>query len=699
MSLDQVMRSAISGLNAQQTALRNTASNVANVNTPGYVRTEVSLAARSVNGQGAGVEVAAVRRVADEFLQQELVRASGYTAYYDAQAKIYDRLQALLGDPGSNAHLSGRIDAMFQSFTKLATDPADLARRVDGVQKVATLLDEVGRLSASVQDLRTEADRRIVADVDRLNTALVKIDRLNAEISRTSVAGTEATGLMEQRQQAIEQIADIVDLRTVEQADGRLHLYTTSGLPLIDNSLRQLVYESGGQVGATSRFDAITVNRVDLATGQPAGNGDPLFPALRSGSLKGLVEMRDVGLVDAADMLGSLASGLMDALNGAHNASSAVPPPASLTGRNTGALATDPHGFTGRATFAALDASGAVVAQTTIDFSAHVTLGDVVTAVNAGLGGDATLTLSGGAFAFAAVAGQSAGVVVAQDPASPSARAGRGFADTFGLNDLVRADAPAHFDTGLDGGAGHGFGATGTVRLELRGPGGQIARSHTLDFASLGGTVTSVLGDLNTAFTGVASFALDDDGALNVTPAPGREGFAIHVADDVTQRGTTGVSFSRFFGLGAGYPATAASGMELRADIRAAPERLALARFDAAAVPVLSDTDNAGALALEAARGQAMGFGAAGGLGTVQRTVSEYAAAVLGAIGGEAGRTEGLALDRQVLSDEIRSRRDAVSGVNLDEELANMVLFQNAYNAAARLISTANQMYETLLNL
>ncbi|HZD26953.1 MAG TPA: flagellar basal body rod C-terminal domain-containing protein, partial [Alphaproteobacteria bacterium] len=54
--------------------------------------------------------------------------------------------------------------------------------------------------------------------------------------------------------------------------------------------------------------------------------------------------------------------------------------------------------------------------------------------------------------------------------------------------------------------------------------------------------------------------------------------------------------------------------------------------------------------------------------------------------------------DRAALADEIRTRRDSEGGVNLDEELSNMIVFQNAYNAAARLITTANQMFETLMN-
>ncbi|MBT6427613.1 MAG: flagellar biosynthesis protein FlgK, partial [Rhodospirillaceae bacterium] len=78
MSLDAILRTALSGLNTNQSALRTTSQNIANVNTPGYARQEVVLATASAGGQSMGVEIGEVRRIVDKFLTKELIGASAY---------------------------------------------------------------------------------------------------------------------------------------------------------------------------------------------------------------------------------------------------------------------------------------------------------------------------------------------------------------------------------------------------------------------------------------------------------------------------------------------------------------------------------------------------------------------------------------------------------------------------------------------
>ncbi len=81
----------------------------------------------------------------------------------------------------------------------------------------------------------------------------------------------------------------------------------------------------------------------------------------------------------------------------------------------------------------------------------------------------------------------------------------------------------------------------------------------------------------------------------------------------------------------------------------------------------------------------------------MRATLADYAGQILAQSGQEAARSSSLGADRTALMLEISARRESVTGVNLDEELSNMILFQNAYNAAARMITTANQMYDELL--
>ena len=80
-------------------------------------------------------------------------------------------------------------------------------------------------------------------------------------------------------------------------------------------------------------------------------------------------------------------------------------------------------------------------------------------------------------------------------------------------------------------------------------------------------------------------------------------------------------------------------------------------------------------------------------------TLSDYGAQVLGDAGAKAAQAERLGSDRAALETELRERLSEVEGVNLDEELSNMVVFQTSYNAAARLIQTAREMFDVLSSL
>jgi flagellar hook-associated protein 1 FlgK len=701
MSLTTILSTAITGLTSAQQALQVTSVNVANVNTPGYARKTVQFQPQVIGGVSAGVEVAEVRRLVDDFLQRELVSASGNAGYYEAQGGIYERLQSLFGEPGSASALTARLNDALSGFSPLVLDPSATPSRIAALNDLQDLLNDISRLSTSVQTLRSEADTRIMADLQTLNSALEQVHELNPLIAQQLIIGGDATALMERRDQALERIADIVDVRTSVQSDGTVQVFTQSGLTLLDKNLRVFRYDPAGVVDTTSRFSAISVWKKDTGTGQITNTGELLEPKLRGGSIKGLLEMRDKELPELSYALGELGARLVDEINRVHNDNTAVPPVNTLTGRNVGALGTDAHGFTGQVTFGVLDATNAIVQSVTIDFSnpGLVTLNDVIAAVNTGLGGAGTMTLSNGVLSLSAASAAN-GVAVVQDAANPSSRGGRGFAHFFGLNDLVSARGAAAYDTGLTAAAAHGF--TGQVSLEMRGPGAQVATAYTLDLGAIGGTVTDIINALNTGFSGVATWALDSNGRLAATPAPGFEQFVVHVRTDGSNRGGTGVTFSDFFGVAASDQADAAFSMKVLDDFITDPTQFALAKFDptvAAGEPAVTIGDNRGALGFDGLLSNAFAFNTAGDISGFTTSLSDYAAAIMSSQALEADRVASLKEDRSVLRDEIRARRDAATGVNLDEELANLIVFQNAYNAAARIITTANQMFETLISI
>ncbi len=694
MSLDGILRTALSGLNTNQSALRTTSQNIANVNTPGYARQEVVLSSSS-----SGVQIGEIRRIVDKFLTKELIGASAYEGYFEKQTALYDRLSSLFGTPDDVSSLNNKIDRMFDSFATLATDPTQAARRVGVLSDIQGVADTLDRYANQILNLRSDADSQIVGEIATLNSALIQISNLNNLISHGKETGSDTATLEEERARAIEKISDIIDIRATEQSNNKIEISTISGLSLVDDQARIVQYNPPGQVETTVVFNSITVHKIDSNTGLAAATGVALEPSLRAGTLKGLVDMRDKELPEVSISLGELSAKFTDLVNQVHNGNTAVPPPLALTGRNVGILATDAHGFTGKATFAVLDSGNLLTSSFEVNFASYTTIQDVITAVNTNVTGG-TLALTNGVMSFTAAGTD--GVSIAQTAATPSDRGGRGFSHFFGMNDLLSAREVPHFDTGLTTAGGHGFGATGTAAIEFRGPGGILAASHTLDFSAVGGTMANVLTDLNTAFSGYGVYNLDSNGKLTLTPAAGYESYDMKVRTDTTARGATAVSFSDFFGVGDHYRMDAAFGITVDSTIKANPAKFATANLDTApatGIPALNSGDNRGVNAFFALSSTKASFAAAGDLPVTSTTMAKYGNFFLSNIALEADRLSGQAQDRSILKQELAFRRDSVTGINLDEELAAMVQYQNAYNAAARIISAVNEMYDTLLRI
>ncbi|HYM32808.1 MAG TPA: flagellar hook-associated protein FlgK [Candidatus Cybelea sp.] len=705
MSLEAVLQNAVSGLTVAQTALRTTSNNISNVNTPGYTRKVVDLESSVTGGVGSGVQIADIKRVVDQFLTQDLQGVTSTASQYQATNTLQDQLQALLGDPSSSTSLSGELNTMMNGLAGLSNNPTSSTNRITAIDDIQQFGDSLSGLAQQVQTLRGSADLQIQQSIQSVNNDLQSIYSLNAAIQQLSIGGQSTGELEDQRQQAISDLAKHIDIQTFSLSGGGVGVSTVSGLTLLDDTPRQLVYTSPGTVASGTTFPQITVNHVNTITGAVDPSGIPLDGQIRSGDLRGLLDMRDTFLPNFADQLGQLGASVADQLNAVHNGNSTVPPPAGMTGRNTGLTGGDLQGFTGKTTFYAFDANNNVVGSATVNFSAlpaGTTLANVITQVNTALAGSGSLSLVNGVLSFNAGAGAT-GVAI-QDGAPPSSRGGRGFSQFFGMNDLVQAQAYSNFDTGLTATSVHNF--AGKVALKLVGPNNDVPSQFTLDFSQpplngAGSTVTDVINALNapTALGNFTTFSLDPNGALVMTPKPGYAGSRIEVATDTTNRAGTGVTFSNFFGVGSQYLSNAALSFSVKSNIAADPSQLALAQVDPAGTPALTVGDARGALALQALAQKTVTIPSAGTLAGISNTLSTYVALVVSGAGRAAAQAQTLSNDQNALQTELQNRVDSVSGVNLDEELANMVIFQNAYNASARIITTAQQLFTVLMNM
>lgn len=711
-SLTAIMRSGLSGLNAAQTGLSVSSQNIANANTPGYVRAQVTLAPRTELGAGAGVEVAGIRRAADRFLATASHIAEAARGSAAVRSDILERAQLSFGDPSSATSVFASLDDFWSALTRVGVDPSSTLRRADVVSALERMFGDVQRIGQELQSFVAEADQRIADSISEAQSLIERVAELNAEIRLNARAGADATAAENAQSAMIDKLATLMDIRVSASPDGGVQIRTTGGALLVGIGAAQLSYTPNN--GAFATPSVIRIN-------EHLGTQSNLEPQLLGGEIKGLIEVRDRDLAGLAEALGGFSAALADALNQVHNENAASPAVSQMTGRQTGLLATDEIGFTGNAIVGLVDASGTLSQRLTVDFDAQTItaeapagvfsfaggmIANFVTALNSALGaGSPAGAASFNNGVLSLNVGNNGGLVIQQDAADPSARAGRGFSHFFGLNDIVSRPAPLFFESGAAITDAHGLGAGGAITYQVRDSAGRFIaeRSIAISGPLVGGTWNDLVSELNAVNTGLGQF-----GAFTFDGATGRIGFAadpafqVSLISDTTQRGGTGVSFTALHGLSKAATAGRALDIDVNGALAADSARLAVARPNlgvAIGERAIEGGDNRGASALLAARDSVRSFPAAGVLGAQSTTLATYAAR----LGGEAGR---LASDAEreekgavAVANAAGDRRAQIEGVSLDDELMKMTIYQNAYAAAARVVQAAQDMLDVLLAL
>lgn len=714
MSISSVLLSGLTGLRAAQTSIGVVSQNIANANTPGYVRSEVKLSPLTHLGAGAGVNVEGIHRAVDRFLTTASFIAEGARGATSARADILSRAQLNFGDPGSATSMFAMLDDFWSYVTELGVDPSSALRRGDAVSALQSMYGEVHRIGAALQDLVAEADQRIADAVNEVQGLIERIGALNEEIRLNRGTGADSTGAENVQAALIDRLSTLLDVRVTPQDYGGVHLRTSGGALLLGHTVSQLSYSPN-----SNDFTAHGVIKLN----EHLNGGVNLEPMLVGGEIKGLLDVRDRDLPGLADALGGFAAALGDALNEVHNENASHPAVSQMVGRQTGLLGGDALNFTGEATIGIVDVSGNLRERLSIDFDARTitseappgvfsfaggTINAFTSALNAALG--ATTPSGSASFTNGVLSlnvSNSGGLVVQQDANDPADRAGRGFSHFFGLNDLVSRPTPMFFESGVSGTDAHGLGAGGELVYQIRDGQGRLVGERAITIggplAAPGSTWNDLITALNTPGTGIGEygqFALDTaTGRIGFTATPP---FEVELAADSTLRGSTGVSFTALHGLS--HAATAGRALEVDVEplIAAEPSRLAVGRPNLAAAlgaRIVEAGDNRGSSSLLAARDSVRSFDAAGLLGAQQTTLAIYASR----LGGEAGRlandAERAAKGAESVATAAADRRAQVESVSLDDELMKMTVYQNAYAASARVIQAATEMLDTLLSL
>lgn len=698
MSLSATLSTATSGLLAAQTGLRATSDNIANVNTPNYVRKTVNQAPLVVNGTGMGVSVTSITRVTDQYLQLASLTAASDSSRWDVTSQYLDNAQSLFGDPSGDSYFFNKLNDIYSSFAAAANDPSSSLTRNKSLTDVQDFLSDAQRINTQVTQLGQTMDARAKEDVGQINDLLGQINKINADITRAKLVDQDSSGSENIQGGLIDQLSNLMNIKVTQRADGGVDIRTSDGTKLVGDGAAVLTYNS---TDSTPGYISAT----------PAGGvGGPEPIAIDSGELRGLLDLRNTQLPAISEQLGEFVSKAVDQLNAASNAASAVPAPSTLTGRNTGLdLGTAMSHFSGQTTIAIVDSTGVVQKQVAIDFDTNTFSVDGGAAVgfspatfdsdiSGALGSSGSVSFANGALSISATGGN--GVAIDE---GTSAKAGQGFSAFFGLNDIVRATGMTTYETGMTASDPHGFTPGDQIKLHLAAADGTPLRDVTVTVPTAG-TMGDMLNALNSTTTGVGvygAFSLDANGAMTFTPNQPTNA-QLSVTQDNTQRGAGGPSLSELFGIGDAARTQRANRFVVNPTLVADPTKIPMAKLDltvAAGKPALRPGDGAGALAISQSGDVNTSFQAAGALGAQTMSVSRYAAQFGAAVGQAAASAESRKDSATAVQTEADARRSAIEGVNLDEELVKLTTYQQAFNASARMIQATKDLFDVLTGM
>ncbi|BCY01480.1 flagellar hook-associated protein FlgK [Stutzerimonas stutzeri] len=298
----------LSGLAASKTQLSITGHNITNVNTPGYSRQDATQATRSPQFSGAGyigsgTTLVDVRRTYSEFLTSQLRSSTSLNRDVEAYKSQIDQLDSLLA--GTTTGITPSLQKFFSALQTAAEDPANIPAR----QLVLAEAEGLARRFNTVYDRLSEqnnfTNKQMAAVTDQVNRLAGSIGSLNEAIAIAAANGKQPNDLLDARDEAVRQLSGYIGVTVVPQDDSSFNVFIGSGQPLVVGSKVARLEVVPGQ-GDPNRHE------VQFISG---GSRQGITSQITGGELGGLIRYREEVLDSTMNSLGRLALSVSDQVN------------------------------------------------------------------------------------------------------------------------------------------------------------------------------------------------------------------------------------------------------------------------------------------------------------------------------------------------------------------------------------------------
>jgi len=645
----------ISGLNAAQEAISVIGNNVSNAATEGYHLQRVNLvpAYSSQVGsalQGGGVDIAGVTRMIDVLLEQEILRQQSSLGQVSQELATLQTVESAFGEFSAGGSLSETIDEFFSALQNLCTHPTEVIWQSQTIVAGQSLSDKFNTLGESLYELENQILSEAENTVDNINTLITQIAELNANIERTEISGAQANNLRDQRDQCIKDLSELVSVQTQSREYGVVDV-RVAGVPVV--------------VGASTMELEVGV-KDDNQIGISAAGANDYMTSVQGGELGGLLSLRNEILVGIHDDLDALARSIIQQINQHHV-----------------------QGVGSQGSFTELTGWG-MTSEDLADFSQDVTNGNIyIRVINTSTGeitrheidvDVSTDSLSTIAADISAITGLNASVFSSKLTIQTEANYEFDFLPCVlsepTATNLTATSPPAISVSGIytgDENQTFTFTATGTgsigngdLRLEVTNGDGEI------------------ISTLNVGVGYAAGDKLDLGNGIEISLSTGdlNSGDTFEV-DAFASSDTSGTLAA--LGINTFFSGSSARNMAICSDIVDSPGRIATALG-------ADQSDNTNALLLLGVKDEAVDSLNA-------MTPEEFYRQLVTDIGQQVSVKQTRSDSIQAMVQELTNRQSEISGVDINDEAAQLLIFEQMFQAMSKYLSMVQDAIETIMEM
>ena len=637
-----ILNVGVRALLANQVALQTAGHNIANVNTPGYSRQSVVL--QTVEGQnlgggyvGKGVNVQTIQRNFSAFLTRQSTLAGSTDSADSARAAKLKQLESLF--PGGNTGLGAAVSDMLNSFSDVASAPTDLTARTVALTRVDETAKRMRATSQLLDDLQTGVKEEIEAKKNSINSLAHSIAGVNEQIARSQGNGQPPNDLLDKRDQLVRELNSYVQTSSITADDGTVGIFLGGSQALVmgnDVSEVSIVQDDFG--------DPLK-SKLAISRGGQALTLDE--NTLGGGEVSGLLRFQNNDLSEGRNLLGRLTLAISTSMNEQHK------------------VGLDLDGNPG----------GNLFSPTVFD-STNIRV-PVAPAVVNSAGASMSLSISD-LTDLSKFEASDYEVSFTATPDVSITRRSDGLIRNFPLGGpptVATVDGLAFSMTGNPGDRFlvKPFSTSATnIKSEFSTPRALAVASSIAASAGSNNKGTLAIEKLSSrSATALAAISITFDGAGNYTRS---------------DTGATLYPFTSGVAIESG-PATVPATPGWSVTLTGAPQ--ANDTFTVAPQPAANRNLNAGnASAMMGLRDVAMFDGAA---------LTDGYASLISQVGIRAQSANYSAEVSNSIASNLEKDRAGVSGVNLDEEAAKLLQFQQAYQASAKMIQIAQSIFDTLI--